>query len=716
MILSVIVLFFALNVIKAQNLPDFLLNDNDVFHKQKYREICNHSKNPLLQKDFIPLEKRNYDVLRYDLFMDWYDLLSKEQGEQMNEFNGINKILLEIMSDNTDKIEFDVSLLKINKISIDGEGFDNYKNSFGKLTLNFDTPKTKGESLLVEIDYDYSSTVRSGLIFLEKGTPVDLGPPPEIDTILTEERMAYTMSEPMDARKWMPCNDYPYDKAVTSIAVKVPKGFTVVGNGVLDKTESDELSETFYWKHDFPITTYLMHVAASKFAYYYEWYNRVSNPNDSIKVEYYAWQKDMDDTTTTGKNYNARNAFRNTVKMLELYSSVFGEYPFERYGMTSIPATWFSGMEHQTITTLNRNITRNIDTYGRYRDYDNQSVIAHELAHQWLGDYITCASWNDIWINEGGAVWSEALWDQRLGENYYYSNIDYEIAVFLWYDGRNQQPPIYAPGSSTEQIFNYATTYAKSGIFYHMLSEVLGRERFLGNIRDLLSTYAFQSINTEEFKEFFKAQYPENPPINFDEFFEQWIYKAGFPKFQIEMSSEQITGSDNYSVDLSFNQIQEGFDVPEVFRTPLWIKFLGNEGEEFHDSVYTQNKEELHNFTIPFMPSYFEIDTLRILCQVNPPVMSVKESKANDLKTLVYPNPVVAGFDGKINYKIDKSGIVKVEIFDELGQLARMAYEGNLPQGNFEFELGTANLGSGNYFVKISNGDRISYSKFTIIR
>lgn len=525
------------------------------------------------------------------------------------------------------------------------------------------------------------------------------------------------MSEPTDARKWMPCNDYPYDKALTSIAVRVPIGYSVTGNGKLIQIESDDITETFYWQHDFPITTYLMFAGATKFGYYNDWYKRVSNPNDSIKIEYYGWQKDIDDTTTNGRNYNAHYAFRNTVKMFELFSAIYGEYPFERYAMTTMPNTWFSGMEHQTNTTLNRNVIRVIDRWGRNRENSNQSVIAHELAHQWFGDYVTCSSWNDIWINEGGAVWSEALWDRRLGEKSYYDNIESEIGTFFWYNGRRQQPPIYAPGSSAEEIFNYATTYAKSGIFYHMLSETLGKEKFLMFIKDLFAHFAYQSIDTEQFKEFLKSKYPDGAPINIDEFFEQWIYKAGYPKFQIEITSEEITGTKDFSVDMNIKQIQEGADVPEVFRTPLWIKFTSSEGEIHQDSIYTRDREEIHNFTIPFMPVMYEVDTLKILCQVvNPPIISVKEQKTENTESLVFPNPITAGHDGNISFKNTINSKVKVEIYDELGQLLKYSYCGKLSAGSYEFELGVFGLSTGNYYVRISNGVKTIYNKFTIIK
>ncbi len=713
---TLILIFVFLYNTSAQDIPDYLQPDNNIFDKANYSNY-HKSKNNKFLKEYIELEKRNYDVLRYDLYMDWYDVINTPyENGSLIRFNGTNKIQLVILEDNLEYIELDALLLNIENILINGQPSANSnKKALGILKVNFNEPFNTGDTVVLDIKYNFSSTNNEGGINVyEKGTPIDFGPPPDYDTVYIEEKIVYTMAEPIDARTWMPCNDRPYDKAFSTFTVKVPKGYTVTSNGILKNTVEVEDSTTFYWEHKFPLATYLMHAAASKYHYYYDWYKRVTNPEDSIKIEYYVWEKDFQDTSSDGMTHNATYAFRNSVKMMEFYSTIFGEYPYERYGMVAVQDCWFGGMEHQTITTLHRNVLRKINKWGGNADNGNQLVIAHEMAHQWLGDLITCASWNDIWINEGGAVWSETLWLGRNNSVYYDYAVYGKMYNYLILNNQNLQPPIYAP--PIDNVFNYATTYMKAGVVYHMLSVQFGMEYFQAILREMFSNYnyGYKSLDTEEFKNFLKSKVV-NPPVDLDTFFNQWIYKAGHPIYLVTNSTRTFVPDEDYEVTVNLAQLQEGKDIPDVFHTLLWVKFFNPDGSIHIDSLVNNDRNETFKFRLSFMPDSISIDTIKTLCQIESYITSVNESESNNIISNIYPNPIIEGNKGYLNLEILNDSYTEIELFDNFGRNISTIHLGYLNKGHHLFNIPTVNLASGIYSIIIKSAGNYISKRFTVI-
>jgi aminopeptidase N len=210
--------------------------------------------------------------------------------------------------------------------------------------------------------------------------------------------MVWTLSEPDGARTWWPCKDTPADKAMVEEWWTVPASWTATGNGTLIGTETLPNSrKRFRWRSARPLTTYLVSIAATDYASFSDTYTALDGTT-TMPVTYYVYSEDLTP---------ARESFRNTPAMIAFYAETFGEYPFleDKYGVCAFP--WSGAMEHTTNTSYGYLL---IDG-GHGNDY----VIAHELAHQWWGDSVSPEDWKDVWLNEGFASYSEALWAEHLG-------------------------------------------------------------------------------------------------------------------------------------------------------------------------------------------------------------------------------------------------------------------------------------------------------------
>jgi hypothetical protein len=365
--------------------------------------------------------------------------------------------------------------------------------------------------------------------------------------------MIWSLSEPYGARSWWPCKDIPADKADSvDIRITVPDTLIVASNGTLRSETDHGATKTYYWHEEYPITTYLVSIAIHPYTTFSHWYHY--SPTDSMEVQYYVFPDHYDAVQV---NYGK------TVGMIEIFADLFGEYPFinEKYGHAEF--MWGGGMEHQTITSL-----------GGYSEY----LIAHELAHMWWGDMVTCNSFHHIWLNEGFATYSEAL----------YSEVEYGVAQYHS-DMSNEKylggGTIYVPDPNDfSRIFHYGLSYQKASWVVHMLRHVVGDSVFF----DLLKTYyadpryQYGTIATEEFRDLCEVE----SGMDLDFFFEQWIYQEYYPMYAFDWSSQENGGM--YDITLNIDQLQSN----HIFTMPIDITVETASGETtlvVWDSLATQS-------------------------------------------------------------------------------------------------------------------------------
>jgi aminopeptidase N len=665
---------FAVYTVSAVEIPEFMKNDYEFReYRPEFHEHhnCSHKHHNLQFMDYTKesyINKRNYDALSYDVFLDWSNLL--DDNYKGREFQAVNRIKLKIDKD-TDEIDFDILYLNIDSIYSDGKKLvfnDEFFFSDDKLSI-IDRQFKSGDTIEYTVFYTYNNQNDGGVyIYKSQNNP-----------------LVYTQNEPEDARYWLPSNDRPYDKVIASIAIKVPTEYTATSNGFLDSLVEEGNSHTYYYSHPSPITTYLMVANASEYVSFRHWYKRVTNPSDSIPIDYFVWEEDYlpESDTIIPDTRNAHFAFRNVSRMIEIMAELYGEYPFEKYGMTAVEPYFFGGMEHQTMTTVHRNWLYGYAGIG----------ILHEIAHQWLGDLITCATWNDIWINEGGATFSEHIFYEKwTGNPAMYDQMTMSRINSVLDDEAVQEYSLH--NLPTNMIFNkgYYLSYYKASIVYHMLRYWLGDDVFIPTLRNMLEHFKFTSVETKDFANYF-IENVEESPLNLEKYFEQWVYGVGFPYFEID--GTYVKNDTNYTVNLRINQIQEQFGFYEVYEMPLKLKIDYGFNQIDTIEVYNNLKLQEYTFDMKDVPNSIEVIPLSVLSKTRftelQDVTSVLED--SEINSYIYPNPLINS--NKVNIE-SKSPVIKITLVNELGEIISQTQNDNIILND--------NFNSGLYFIVVETG------------
>lgn len=698
-----------LSVTALGQIPDVLRPDCEQKSLQHPTEFCSHPV-AVVQAGNRALVKRPYNVLQYRLWMDWTNPLnSLVAGGNDHTYSGINTITIQSDSTGLQIVVLDAASITIDSAFLLPLGKRlpaQPLNSIKGYAIDLLSPKFQGDTFTIAVYYTHIGNENRGLYLYPKGYYV--GKNATGDSVKTLAPIAYTMSEPEDARYWMPCNDNPYDKARFDIGVVLPFNPNAEENFIastsIDGKErrlTTNNQVTFGWTNDTtPISTYLVSLNASYFVHYQQWYKRFSNPADSIPIDNYVWQKDFEDTVTDGTHYNAKNALRRMPEMMGFLSERFIEYPFKSYGHTAIHPFAFGGMEHQTMTSINRSWL-----YGR-----DESGFEHELGHQWFGDLVTCATWADIWLNEGGATFTEALWAEHNGGQKGYRNFLHNAKI-KYLD--SEQPAVY--GIAIGNLFNYGTTYAKGAWVYAMLRYVVGDSVFFPVMRQYFRDYAYSTAETEDLLAYFES-HVQNPSVPFRTFFEQWLYKRGHPEYNVAFSTEKLT-SDEYKTTVTLSQSQTGENVPDVFVMPVQITLKGSKGERFVSFIKSALRVNKAEYVTTFPVIAVTIDEEeKILCLTSDAAVSVEEQSPQSNEFAIIPNPVAANGSFSINFGASSlDSKVYIAIYDITGQEISVLHDGVIPPGKYTISRQN-NLPSGVYYIRANIDGKVFASSLTVIR
>ncbi|MDD2890362.1 MAG: M1 family aminopeptidase [bacterium] len=495
------------------------------------------------------------------------------------------------------------------------------------------------------------------------------------------ETTAYTVTEPWGSRYWFPCFDEPWDKADNGceINITVPKGFVASSNGLLIGVDTSGNRVTYHWKETHPISTYLMAATASKFATFSDWYHPSS---DSIESKYYIYRVD---------SAQAHIAFENVVDMMTFFSSKFGDYPFSKYGMVAV-SHFGGGMEHQTMTTIARSWITDVEEQG----------IAHELAHMWWGDMITCSDWKNIWINEGFATYSEALYTEyKYGEQDFKDEMALN-AYYYFHRDSTERFPIYNP----KYLFDGGIVYRKASWVLHMLRYLTGDSLFYSILQNYYTAFKYGNASTEDFKNVSES----TSGMELDWFFNEWIYGQGHPKYTWSWSYN--TPNDTSYINLRIEQIQ--LNAP-IFKMPIELTVETTGGTEVYtvwDSLISQDfvlKTTSTPLNITFDKDY------RILAE-NLKV-NIEESPKTEFKNYglnISRNPFAS--ETNISYTLPVDSKILLEIYDVTGQLVKTLVNKNEKQGRYNANWTAKGYPSGIYFIKLIAGNYRETKKLILVK
>ncbi len=623
--------------------------------------------------------RRPYDVLSYDIELDWRIALSTTATTgAARQYKGVNTMRIRIDSADITAIELDAANLQIDRIILDDSEIPTTQPSAKILTIPLETAPTPGQELTLRIEYIHMNGQNAGFHLYAKGS--------QSGAVL--ERIAYTLGAPDYARYWMPCNDNAYDKATARITVVVPQEYTVACNG-LPSTPIDNGNGSFthVWNDTAQIATYLMVAHASIYRHFTDEYQR--QDGEKIPLLYYVWEEDYE-----GNPYNAKEKFAPVPDMMRHFSERFGEYPFSKYGMAvAMPFTYFA-MENQTMTTLVR------------AAINNESTIAHELSHQWLGDFVSPATWNDIWMNEGGATYAEALWAERTGVEQYREALADKRGSYLSNNADGtKQPPCYRDLDSNpigNDIYNYATTYAKGAWVYHMLRQITGDTVFFPMLRSFLNQYAYSTAETENMIASFEQYIATNNivlPISIRTFFDEWVYKKGHPVY--EATAAVGSNGGQFAATVLLKQTQP----TQVFAMPVDIAFIGANDEQAVHTIFLDEREKQETFELPFPPVSIKVDPdSKILCTVKATaVTGVGESQEENNTLQVYPNPATNGIV-QVSLVLPAPVSGSIEVYTTIGERVAVLFEGTLPAGPYLATWDTSSFPTGMYVVRLNAG------------
>ncbi len=401
---------------------------------------------------------------------------------------------------------------ELGKVRLDtGKGQTNarYEYDGDRITVHIPARAKRGR-----LEVQYRAVPRRGLYFLSPDAEVSDRP-----------EQVWSQCQDEDARHWFPCHDKPHVKMTTELKVRVPTGFVALSNGELvgsQKPKGKGRRWRYHFRLDRPHPSYLVTLVAGRFDVIED---RMARSGErEVPVAYYV---------PPGRAKDGRRSFGKTPHMIELFSRLTGvAYPWSRYSQVVVSDFIFGGMENTTATTMYEHIL--LDERAAL-DVASEDLVAHELAHQWFGDYVTCRDWSHGWLNEGFATFFEHLErEDRLGLDEYEHGVRGDLAAYLGEaNSRYMRPIVCRDYQHPIDLFD-RHLYEKGGLVLHMLRRELGDKLFWAGIGAYLERHAHGIVETNDLQRALE----EASGRSLERFFDQWVYRPGHPVLKVKVSYE----------------------------------------------------------------------------------------------------------------------------------------------------------------------------------
>lgn len=590
----------------------------------------------------------NYDVTHHDL------RFTINPDTTTPFISGVVSTTFRALSNMT-TVTFDMATaLAVSSVTMNGMGLTFTQSNY-ELNINLPTTLSTGTTATVIITY--------------------AGSPPQAEAAFTRSTHAgtpviYTLSEPFGARDWWPCKQDLNDKIDSfDIYITCPSAYIGVSNGLLQSSTTSGGNTTRHYRHNYPIPAYLISLNVTNYVTYNIQAGLGTVQNPFFPINNYLYPE--------GNTTTVQTAINQTVPVMNVFEEKFGFYPYrnEQYG--HVQFSWGGGMEHTTMSSM-----------GGW----SRSLIAHELAHQWFGDKITCGTWRDIWLNEGFAEYLAGLVVESL---------DGPASFISWKTTKINNITSASNGAlylteaealNVSRIFSSRITYNKGSMVVHMLRWKMGDANFYQAVRNYLndSNLAFGYAITADLKAHLEAVHG----ASLSEFFNDWVYMQGYPTYTI---TAQNWGAGQAKITVS--QMQSDPSVT-YFEMPLEIRLSGAGGATQDVIVNHTTNGQQFIVSVPFVVTGVTFDPNKHIISKNNIVTLGTESFEWSATVSVYPNPT----NDVLHVMMPSSlQLNKIEIYNTLGQL-----EGE--KSTVDFSI--ADLASGVHWLKISTSEGIIYKNF----
>jgi len=459
-----------------------------------------------------------------------------------------------------DRIRLDLLQLAVTGVTWDGTGPISWTQYDDSLEVEFATPMDPGDTATVRVEYS--------------GTPWNEGPG-GFGGFYFQSYVFYHMGvgistlPPSLGRVIFPCWDHPSDKASVEFTVTVPDTLYAVANGdLVSKTvNSTDATASYHWLQPQPMSTYLAAFAVSEYTVLqdstYDW------------IYYFVYPWEIDD---------ALGSFQNVDLMMDRFQSLYAPYPWQtKFSYVETPG---GDMEHLTQVYHIAFAINGSTTY----DW----LLAHEMSHHWWGNCVTEEEWSDVWLSEGFATYSEAVWMEYYGQSSYDQYILNNIMKPYLYSGETF--PLSAP-STPGELWSY-TTYEKGASVLHMLRHVIGDDDFFAALAEYFDHHAYHTATTNDLRDHVENITGED----IDWFFDTWVHGWGYPVYDLDYEWEQSGSGWDVTVDLQ--QVQT---TPTIFTMPLEFSIHGSSQDSL---VVMWNDQAVQSqvFSVPFQPQSVVFD------------------------------------------------------------------------------------------------------------
>jgi aminopeptidase N len=521
----------------------------------------------------------------------------------------------------------------------------------------------------------FPSTVSTGVLdsitIFYKGAPTTAGFGSFEVTQHAGTPVMWTLSEPYGAKDWWPCKNGIDDKADSiDVIITTPVAYRAASNGMLQNETliAGGTKRTAWWKHRYPIASYLVAFAVTNYSVINQ---TLQMGSSTVPMVTYAYPENA---------VAFQNSLVHTQLAMQVFNKIAGDYPFakEKYG--HVQFSWGGGMEHQTCSFM-----------GNTADY----LIAHELAHQWFGDKVTCGSWEDIWLNEGFAslltrIFFEAKYPTFAAE----FRRDDLIGVVSQPGGSVKVDDT----TSVNRIFDGRLSYGKAGLVLNMLRFKLTDSVFFRGVRNYLNDtkLAYGFARTPDLKKHLEAAYGKD----LTEFFNDWYSGQGYPTYNVQWTP---VGSSRVRI-----KINQSTSHPSVnfFELPVQVKLKNATQQKTILLDNTSNGQEfLEN--IGFTPDSIFVDPDTWLISKNNTVTKVADNNVAPNSVTVFPNPIKTQFS--IWLRNFAANTADVTLYNAAGQLL-LQQKVTLVNGGEFVDIQSTHLPAGIYTLRITSGS-FKYTK-----